>query len=925
MKPVFLNWTEPPLHTAADYFVKQFTRDGVLNMRNVTVAVTGKQAGLRLLELLAECAEQMDIPAWYPPEVITFGQLPEQFYTRRKEFADDLTQAFVWVKALEECFADSGNFLPKMPEDLEKRLRLGQAFAELHKELTAEDLDFNAVAVHCEKYNIGSEVPRWKFLAGVQKRYHRLMDDSLNLWDRNSAILFAVNRQEEKEYSEFVRGFRQNGQRFFLAGVADMNKVQKDIVSKFEEFITPLIFAPEEYKHKFDNFGGLIPKEWVDEPVKIDDAQIAVAEDFCGQADEVLRKIAAQQGQYSADEIAAGLPDEKLLPVIEQRFERAGLTTEYVKGLPIQRTSVYRLVELLPELAVEPLAAQQVPYRAFAEFLRHPDVQSSAVLTQLDNYYTVHLPRNVNGTWAEDVLNDKSQTETQEQLDAAWRSIQELFFAAASNTVNNAERLNIILNQFYGGEQSRFTNEALKHIRKAMNTVADIPKQVLPDVPFRNFVRLILRELGGTFIPPFDKPEAIELVGWLDLPMNDASVAVITGMNDGTVPSYVNEDIFLPDELRQHLNITDNRKRIARDVYNLSLILNSRQKENVLLIAGRRTEDGSAQLPSRLFFAADDVTVCERVKRFFGEQPKRESVRFANEEIKERQFGFTVPAAENIGSEITKLSVSDFKNYKICPYRFYLKRLKYLQHLNDTDAEMGANTFGSLIHKVLELFGKSGYRNADDAAVIERFVLNEFRTLAEQQYGSAPAAVQLQFGMAEQRLKAFAVKQAERRNEGWTIVDTEIHFGEKDGIKILDGTLPIYLTGRIDRIDRHKNGEYAVLDYKTGDSKAAPEEVHRKGRKGAKEWVDFQLPLYDFLVRHCGRESVIPANAEIQLGYFVLPKDDTGGIITVKWSPDEIKAAAEECRDIAQKIRRNEFPLAEDPPKYDDFPEICLP
>ncbi|MGA1400680.1 MAG: PD-(D/E)XK nuclease family protein, partial [Phycisphaerales bacterium] len=50
-------------------------------------------------------------------------------------------------------------------------------------------------------------------------------------------------------------------------------------------------------------------------------------------------------------------------------------------------------------------------------------------------------------------------------------------------------------------------------------------------------------------------------------------------------------------------------------------------------------------------------------------------------------------------------------------------------------------------------------------------------------------------------------------------------------------------TGRIDRVDRHREtGRLRVLDYKTGDEPADPERSHLVGR-GTGRWFDMQFPL----------------------------------------------------------------------------------
>ncbi|GHT14470.1 hypothetical protein FACS1894170_11500 [Planctomycetales bacterium] len=154
-----------------------------------------------------------------------------------------------------------------------------------------------------------------------------------------------------------------------------------------------------------------------------------------------------------------------------------------------------------------------------------------------------------------------------------------------------------------------------------------------------------------------------------------------------------------------------------------------------------------------------------------------------------------------------------------------------------------------LLHLAAEYFvrefGKDKTkRDLDNPDVLYQTVVKKFDELSAGQFGESPKpAVLFQIALAKQRLKRFARKQAERRKEGWQIIETEKSFRVEDKITICDGMI---LTGKIDRIDKRiKDGitEYAVLDYKSSDTAITPDKVHRQGKK-EKEFPAFQ---YQFL------------------------------------------------------------------------------
>lgn len=67
-------------------------------------------------------------------------------------------------------------------------------------------------------------------------------------------------------------------------------------------------------------------------------------------------------------------------------------------------------------------------------------------------------------------------------------------------------------------------------------------------------------------VPPEPTSDAVELLGWLELPLDDTQAAIVTSFNEGFVPTSLNSDLFLPNGLRRRLGLNDNARRYARCV-----------------------------------------------------------------------------------------------------------------------------------------------------------------------------------------------------------------------------------------------------------------------------------------------------------------------------------------------------------------------
>ena len=915
-------------------------------MRNVMLTLQEQRAINRLEEILAERAEKIDC-AWYPPEFLTIGALAERFYELKRPLADDLTQCFAWIYAIDQLDDENPDLLrrlipsPPNRDDMESQFALGRMFAKLHRELAAGTLDFTHVADLCRKLKIESETSRWEALDKLQKKYLAKLD-ALDIWDIQSARLYALERPEEFQSKQ--EQFQKDNTQILLAGVVDMNLAQKELLQHFGNFVTSLVFAPENWSEHFDNLGCLIPHVWQNAHIELNDRQIHIVESTGEQAEEVLRCLTNLKGNYAPPEIIIGVPDKQVIPFIERQFEQADIKTRIVAGTSIRQTSVYRFLETLLSFLESPTFAH------FAALVRHPDVEAFlqtkiesrkhnemerpdtgvpaqwSLISELDKYHMEFLP------------GDLESLEKSETLNAALRHLQMLIEPHQSRNRKVAPRdsqSSDCGSDFFRGSEflqevfpEHKRDEAYRQILNTLTQIQEVPKDLLSDpLTFVDTLRLVLTQVSSALIPMPHEPNAVELVGWLDLAMDDAEIAIVTGMNDGCVPAFQTSDMFLPDTMRQQLSkkhklsIEDNSRRYARDAYALTCLLATRQYDplRIQLIGSRRSAENDPMLPSRLFFAADDETVTKRVKRFFAEQREPlENITFPRQK-NTTEVAFAVPKIpEHAGEEIKVMSVTEFKEYKACPYRYYLKYRFGLRALNDNDDELDAKSFGNVIHRVLEWFGEEEtIKLSTSADTIREFLVSKFRNLIRQQYGDPPRPViSIQAERAVKRLEAFADWQS-RWAANHEILATELKF-EENRFSLDVGDKVMGLRGRIDRIDwNRETKELIILDYKTGS--AHPDKHISKG-----EWVDFQLPLYYHLLgQHAEYAEFLRKG--FRLGYIVLPSDVTKtGDVFADWDRPMVLAAIDEARNVVRDIWDNKFDKVSPPPKYSEaFAAIC--
>jgi len=493
------------------------------------------------------------------------------------------------------------------------------------------------------------------------------------------------------------------------------------------------------------------------------------------------------------------------------------------------------------------------------------------------------------------------------------------------------ESIKRLLTQLYGTPPSSLVprpsplaphiiDKSFEQLEQLYEKLKNIPESLAPVMTAADMLTLLLRMWASERIAPLTNGDEIELLGWLEIPMDDAPAIAITGLNENFVPSSKSADMFLPDGMRRELRLEDNMRRYARDAYALSAIMASR--ERVHLIFGKRSVEGDPLVPSRLLFATDEQHIAERVQRFFTE-PSSNATRplFAGSLRAGRdRSDFDPKEPPKTVYPFDRIRVTEFRDYMQCPFRYYLKHRLRLDITDDTAEELDGGAFGDLAHRVLKLFGRSKIKDSQDAEQIAEYLSRQLDVMVSDVYGKAfRPVIDVQVEQLRLRLNAFAVAQAKRAAEGFEIFHVEYSPQTPDGSTLVDvDGRPIKIRGRIDRVDYdHNSGKYVLLDYKTAATGETPEKTHRK--QG--EWTDLQLPLYEWIFSENN-----DIESDIEVGYVSLPKDVTKtGFLIADWHHQDFETARDTAKEVIRNIRREVFwPPAKPAPKFSEmYSAIC--
>lgn len=889
---VFLDWRRPVLHSAADWILGELGGD----LGDVLVAVPGARAARRLRELLAERAPR----DWTPPRVLTQGELIDELVRLARPAAGRLTRTLVWERALESLTSAERERLQRRrdPAGPEERLRLAETVRTLHGELAPEGRDFAALASGPWEPELEAEAERWQALGVAQTRYRALLTE------------LALVDPHEGRAQALAAGQVDRTRRVVLVAVADMNHLLARAIEAVAERVSVLVAAPADLADGFDALGRLRTEFWRerDVPLALDDWR--VAEKPVDQAETVRAVLDEWHGALAPHELTLGIADEGVVPYLERQLEDCGAHARRAAGTPLERTRPLRLLRALARYLA------QRRYTELAALARDPDLASAVASdadapARFDRYHLEHLPRRA-GDWLGDRDFDLAVRAFHERLEDA------LGLLAGAETRALAEwapPLRTFLARVYpqrlseARESERVLMEALQLVGAALGELEDVPAHLgLSPLRAAEALQLLLGTLRGKRVPPppaENLPGAVELVGWLDLPLDDAPALVLTGFDDGKIPEALPVHAFLPDARRAALGLPSESERVARDVYAANVILHTRARR--VFVSARRSAEGDPLVPSRLAFHRPAHEVPARVARFTRGDHAHAPLAGDDGAPGPRHAcpvlpGWTMPA---------RLRVSAFKTYISSPYQFYLEGVLGLETLDDRGAELDPRRFGTLAHGVLEDLA-GGPHDSTDPEVVGDFLVARLRARAAAAFGQAPLpAAELQLAQLELRLRSFARCQAGRAAEGW-----RIHAAEwKPPAPVLldvDGQ-PMQITGKLDRIDRHPDGRWAILDYKTGDRRRTPRDAHRRKDK-ARSWIDLQLPLYCLLAAQLGLEG------EPELGYAWIGKEEHDtGFFLADFSTDEIEEGIDVARDVVRAVRAGAIADPGDPRLYDEI------
>ncbi len=824
-------------------------------------------------------------------------------------------------------------------DDASARLAFARDLVRCQDELGEEGLRLRDVPERAAAaIGAGGETERWRSFAALELEELALIERSGRV-DPTAARLGALADDGAHD---------SQGPRVVLCCLAALRGLERRFLDRFAAQVTSLIAAPESESSLFDAWGSVDAVAWRKRPVTVPKEALSVAERPRGQA----RVIATQVEAALADDrcepasgerpgVTVGLADASLSRVVVEALADRGVAVHDALGRALAASAPWRLLEAVGRYADSRTAID------LAQLLRHPDLERhvapslEAAAAAAPDPLTRELRQAID---ARDWLTALDLYTSETALEATAGSLPgdpagaALVTAAdgailapfgdgdggdGSGELRSVAAWTAAIHDFvlrlYGelmlGDSGpdRALAQSLRRLAEELGAQAEACASTGGGAQVRlgDAIELLTSEVAGESIGVDSEAGAVELVGWLELPLDDAPRLVVAGLDEGSASAALAGGLLSPP-LRRSLGLQDAETFHARDLYYLELLLASRE---TTLVTGRRGAQGEPLSPRRILLAGATPELVETVLTFWGEPIDGESEN-DSPETAETKFGPILPSRDVPIPD--RLPATAFRDYLACPYRFYLRHVLGLRQVRDLPRELPPGDFGRLLHAVLGRFARSRGR-------VERR-LRSHRANTRRAVGGRVgccARAPCRASRCVSSSNSFAVGcgrsrswQAAQRRAGWT-VDRELVEVRVEATLDVDGS-PFVVTGRIDRVDRHATLGSRLLDYKSAEQSVTPEQAHRSGRRGERRWTDLQLPLYELMLRQRGVTGV-PAGGALELGFVNLGhRLSEDPLARAEWSEDELAEAREVAREVVRAVRARRFWPPGEAPSFSD-------
>jgi ATP-dependent helicase/nuclease subunit B len=393
-----------------------------------------------------------------------------------------------------------------------------------------------------------------------------------------------------------------------------------------------------------------------------------------------------------------------------------------------------------------------------------------------------------------------------------------------------------------------------------------------PVISLADYTALFDMTLAETVVPPPRPVQGrIKIWGLLEARLMEADRLVLGGLNEGVWPPDARVDPFLNRSMRAELGLSPPERRIGQSAHDFAQALGAPE----VVIVRSRTVEGTPMVASRFL---------RRLDAFIGKDAAQALRHKGRTLLDAAQAMDQAPAEPPMARpeprppaalQPQSLSITEIGQLYRDPYAVYARHVLGLSPLDPIEQAVDARDRGRIIHDALARFvAESGVEWPDDP--LARLLAIGRESFAEISHLEQVGA--FWWPVFERVAAWFVAWEAERRT---LITGSAIEVSGTMALALADGTL-FKLRGRADRIDTLKEGDLAIVDYKSGAAPTPPQ---------VQESLEPQLTLTAAIARSGGFETVKAQDVRA-LSYVLVGADPAEKPIIFVKKPESIDDAA---------------------------------
>lgn len=350
----------------------------------------------------------------------------------------------------------------------------------------------------------------------------------------------------------------------------------------------------------------------------------------------------------------------------------------------------------------------------------------------------------------------------------------------------------------WSGEAGKAASELFSEIQEFGD---DIGKITITD-----YQEIINHFVSGiTIRPKFGTHPRVQILGQIEGRMVQADRVILAGLNEGSWPKDPGHDPWMSRPMREKFGLPSPERSITLSSHDFTQAFCAPE---VYLTRSIKL-DGAPTVPSRWL---------ERMRTYLEALNINVDILNNGQHLNylshldnvEEIIPINRPApCPPLSARPTQLSVTYIDRWMQDPYSIYAKKVLKLEKLAPLNEAADAADKGIIFHDILHRFNKKYPKYLSDKSV-DDFVTIALETLSDHQ------EISQSLSFWKPRLINFAKNYIEfeknwrQQNQLITAeIIGKIDFNSTENIDFI-------LTARVDRIDRHADGNYAIIDYKSG-------------------------------------------------------------------------------------------------------------